>query len=148
MKKTILFITFTLVCTFSSFAQDKDAYKDAVSTMFQVSGSEAAFSTAIDQMFNMFKVQYPDISEETWLELKKEFDAASMDDLVERMVPIYQKHLTLEGIQGVIAFYRTPVGQKYAEKTPLITQESMQIGQQWGMEIGKEFARRMTKKGY
>lgn len=82
------------------------------------------------------------------MELKKEFDAASMDDLVERTVPIYQKHLTLEDIQGVIAFYRTPVGQKYAEKTPLINQESMQIGQQWGMEIGKEFAKRMTEKGY
>lgn len=93
-------------------------------------------------MFNIVKSQYSGIIEDIWVELKKEFDASSLDDLVDRMVPVYQKHLTLKDINGIIAFYKTPLGQKYAKKTPLITQESMQTGQDRGMEIGQNFAKK------
>ena len=34
--------------------------------------------------------------------------------------------------------YKTPVGKKLAEKIPLITQESMQVSMEWGMEIAQK----------
>jgi hypothetical protein len=71
-----------------------------------------------------------------------------MTDLVKMLVPVYKKHLTLADVEGLITFYKSPVGQKFAKKTPMITQESMQIGQQWGMVIGQKFADKMKEKGY
>ncbi|MEC8831971.1 MAG: DUF2059 domain-containing protein [Bacteroidota bacterium] len=48
----------------------------------------------------------------------------------------------------MIQFFETPVGKKYAASTPLILQESMQVGQQWGMKIGQDFQRKLQEKGY
>jgi hypothetical protein len=80
--------------------------------------------------------------------LEKEFLKTSLDDLVDMLVPVYSKHLTLDDLQKIIDFYQTPAGKKYAEKTPLIMQESMQIGQQWGMKIGQKFQEKLQEKGY
>ena len=34
--------------------------------------------------------------------------------------------------------YKTPIGKKIAQKTPLITQETMNVSMQWGMEFGNK----------
>lgn len=64
------------------------------------------------------------------------------------MLPIYQKHLTEADLHGIIAFYDTPVGKKFAEKTPLITLESMIAGQEWGLQIGQQVIDKLKNKGY
>ena len=56
--------------------------------------------------------------------------------------------MTLEDLKEIIRFYQTPVGQKFAKSTPLIMQESMQIGQQWGMKLGLEITKKLEEKGY
>ena len=55
---------------------------------------------------------------------------------------------TKEDLEEFIKFYQTPVGKKFAKNTPFIMQESMQIGQQWGMKIGENFKNKMKEKGY
>lgn len=148
MKKLISTLSLILIFTNLSFAQADNEYKEALQTMFKVSGSEEMYQTAIEQMFTMFKGQYSSVKDEVWVSLEAEFKNTSINDLIEMLTPTYQKHLTLEDIKGLIEFYRTPVGKKYAKKSPMIMQESMQIGQQWGMKIGEEFAKKMKDKGY
>ena len=148
MKKLISTLSLILIFTNLSFGQADNEYKEALQTMFKVSGSEEMYQTAIEQMFTMFKGQYSSVKDEVWVSLEAEFKNTSINDLIEMLTPTYQKHLTLEDIKGLIEFYRTPVGKKYAKKSPMIMQESMQIGQQWGMKIGEEFAKKMKDKGY
>ena len=148
MKKLISTLSLILIFTNLSFGQADNEYKEALQTMFKVSGSEEMYQTAIEQMFTMFKGQYSSVKDEVWVSLEAEFKNTSINDLIEMLTPTYQKHLTLEDIKGLIEFYRTPVGKKYAKKSPMIMQESMQIGQQWGMKIGEEFAEKMKEKGY
>jgi len=40
------------------------------------------------------------------------FKDLPVDEMVDAMVPIYQKHLTKEDLDGILAFYSSPVGQK------------------------------------
>jgi hypothetical protein len=40
------------------------------------------------------------------------------------------------------------VGKKFAEKTPLITKESILAGQEWGKQIGQKVVDRLKDKGY
>lgn len=148
MKKFISTLSLIFILTNLSFGQTDNEYRETLQTMFKVSGSEEIYQTAISQMFTMFKEQYSSVKEETWVSLEAEFKNTSINDLIELLTPTYQKHLTLEEIKGLIEFYETPVGKKYAQKSPLIMQESMQIGQQWGMKIGEEFAKKMKDKGY
>lgn len=49
-----------------------------------------------------------------------------MDEIVEAMIPTYQKHFTRGDIAAMTAFYSSPVGQKVLEELPAVTQESMQ----------------------
>ncbi|MFZ1805726.1 MAG: DUF2059 domain-containing protein, partial [Cyclobacteriaceae bacterium] len=102
----------------------------------------------ISQMFTMFKQQFSTVDEETWTSFETEFKNVSINELEDLLVPIYQKHMTIEDLKELIKFYETPVGKKFALKTPLIVQESMQVGQQWGMKIGQDFAKKMKEKGY
>jgi hypothetical protein len=59
-------------------------------------------------------------------------------ELVELIVPIYDKYYTAEEIKGLIRFYESPLGQKTASTLPKIAAESQAAGGQWGREIGRE----------
>jgi uncharacterized protein len=48
------------------------------------------------------------------------------DQIIEAMVPAYQKHFTHGDIEAMNAFYSSPVGQKVLEELPAVTQEGMQ----------------------
>ena len=85
---------------------------------------------------------------DAWDSLEKEFLAMSLNDLTKMLVPVYSKHLTKNDLEKLIAFYQTEVGTKFANSTPAIMQESMQVGQQWGMELGKRFNEKMSEQGY
>ena len=148
MKKISSTLILILISCFLSFAQNENEYKETLKTMFEISGSEDTYQAAITQVFSIFKGQYAEVKEETWTELEKEFQNTSMDDLIDLLAPVYQKHLTIDDLKELIKFYETPVGKKFASKTPFITQESMQVGQEWGMKIGQEFSKKMTEKGF
>ncbi|HKF22061.1 MAG TPA: DUF2059 domain-containing protein [Candidatus Angelobacter sp.] len=53
---------------------------------------------------------------------------ASMDDMINALIPIYQRHLTKADLEELIRFYSSPVGQKLLHEQPAIIQESMQAG--------------------
>ena len=148
MKRLTITILLILLTFGLSFGQVDPEFKAVLKNMFEVSGTEETYKTVIKQMVSMFKTQFSDVPEEHWIELEKEFLQTSLDDLVEMLIPVYSKHLTLDDLQKIIEFYHTPTGKKYAEKTPLLTQESMQIGQQWGMKIGQDFQSKLKEKGY
>ncbi len=148
MKNTLAILALLMLFTFTAFAQNDKIYEKTLSEMFEVSGSEATFQAAINQMLTAYKGQYPQVSAEIWKEFEAEFQKTSMDELVVMLAPAYQKHLTQNDLQELIKFYKTPIGKKFAEKTPLLTREAMQVGQQWGMKIGQNFAAKMKAKGY
>lgn len=147
MKKIFTLLAFIAFFNFSGYGQSSEEYKATLKTMFEVSGSEQAYQAAIKQIFMSFRQQYSHLGEETLNDLENEFSQASLDDLTNMLAPVYVKYLTQEDLEGLITFYRTPVGQKFAESTPFIMQESMQVGQQWGMKIGQDFQKRMIEKG-
>ncbi|HEY6914419.1 MAG TPA: DUF2059 domain-containing protein [Paludibacter sp.] len=144
MKKVISLFTFAFVFSSLSFCQDNKEYSNALKRMFELSGSEESYKVVIKQVVYMQKSKNPyDID---WTEIEKELLKTSMSDLVEMLVPIYQKYMTIDDIKEMTKFYQTPVGQKYAKNTPLIMQESMQVGQQWGQKLGKDIEEKIKKK--
>jgi hypothetical protein len=55
-------------------------------------------------------------------------DTQALDDLINAIIPIYQRHLTKTDIEEMIRFYSSPVGQKLLREQPQIIQESMNAG--------------------
>ena len=148
MKKiACISLLFLASVTFSN-AQGNTEYKAKLKKMFEVSGSEKSYKVAIEQMFTMFKQQKTAVPDSVWQQFEGEFLKTSLDDLVEMLEPVYVKSLTQDDLQQLIAFYQTPIGLKYAKQTPVIMQESMQVGQQWGRKIATEFQEKLKAKGY
>lgn len=51
---------------------------------------------------------------------------APWDEMMEAMVPSYQKHFTKGDMDNLVAFYSSPTGEKILREMPAILAESMQ----------------------
>lgn len=147
MKTLLITCALVLSSVVALYSQSNVEYKTTLKKMFEVSGSEETYKSAIKQMFIMLK-QNQNVPDEIWNGLEQEFLQTSMNDLVDMLTPVYEKHLTKNDLQKLIEFYQSPIGAKFAQKTPMIMQESMQVGQQWGMKVGEQFQMKLKEKGY
>ena len=48
------------------------------------------------------------------------------DEVLDKIVAVYSRHYSIEDIEGLIEFYKSPLGQKHLRVTPLIMEETMQ----------------------
>jgi len=124
----IVFISYEVKAQADSF--DADIVK-----MQAINGSSGATDAMFSQVVAQLKPSKPNVTEEQWATLKKEVFDVEVAELNKQLIPIYKKHFTQEDVQGIIAFYETPTGKKMAEQTPMITMESMQLSQTWGMGL-------------
>jgi len=68
------------------------------------------------------------------------FSQMPVDQMLDSMVPVYQKHFTKGDLQALTAFYSSPSGQKILREMPAITTEAMQNM----MPIMREYMDKMT----
>jgi len=61
--------------------------------------------------------------------LFKEF---SPDEMIDALVPIYQKHFSKADLDAMLVFYASPAGQKVLKEMPAILAESMEVGGEMG----------------
>lgn len=128
--------------------QPSKEYVAALKKMIVVSGSDATFKLVIPQMFAMMKQQLPNVPEDFWKSAEEEIMKTILDDIVNMLAPVYNKHLTQDDLKGIIQFYETPVGKKMAAAQPYIMSDSMKVGQQWGMQIAMKIQGMLKEKGY
>lgn len=148
MKKIIITFTLILAAATLSFGQDNSVYKNALQEMMDISGATESYKVVIVQTIKMLKEQKSQVPDEVWTHFEKSFLEASQGELLEMLVPIYQKHISLPDLKAIIAFYQSPAGKRFSEKTPIIIQESMQVGQQWGIRLAEQFDQKLKEKGY
>jgi len=111
--------------------------------------AQQVLPVALQQARGMVSRLRPDIPEAVWKETLAEMEVVfreSIGAFIENTIPIYERNLTEEEIDGMLAFYRTTVGQSVVKKLPRLTQESMLAGQQWGVSVHKEMQKRMVEK--
>ena len=98
-----------------------------------------------DLAFNAMKTQVATIKKMLPLPAKAQddfadqfFAAADINEFIDLFVPIYDKHFTESDLDGMLAFYRTPVGQKLIKELPAVAAESQQAGASRGRQIGEK----------
>ncbi|MBN1697366.1 MAG: DUF2059 domain-containing protein [Spirochaetales bacterium] len=122
-----------------------DAKQDDIRKLMKMSGSAEMGIQVMDALIEQFKNILPDVPEEFWLEFMKEVNP---NDIIELIVPIYDKYFSHDEIKALIRFYESPVGKKMVKVQPQITEESMHAGQTWGEELGKRAQQKLIEKGY
>lgn len=147
MINRIVAVIFFALLGLTTNAQDQ-TYESTLQNLFEKNGSYETFQVVVVQLFDMYRQNYNDVDTETWDKLEQEFKNTSMSDLVSLLTPVYEKYLTQEDLQIMINFYDSPTGKKYAKYTPTISQESMAIGQEWGLQIGQKVLQRLEEEGF
>lgn len=128
-------------------AQDK-VYREELAKMFEASGSMATIKTVVPQMISIMRRTYSNVPDTFWTQFGDRFTAQADTRFLDLYVPIYKKYLTLGDLKKIVAFYKSPVGKKLAEATPVMSAEAMQAGQQLGQEIGREIIEKLQTEGY
>ena len=86
--------------------------------------------------------------------LNQTFEKAFSDTgpLMSEIVAVYSKHLTIEEVRGLTAFYQTDLGKKVTGVMPIVMQESSDAGKRWVATqmpaILDALEARLKKEGY
>ena len=145
MRPLALALGLTLLVGCSAVAQPKTpvttsaaATKADILRMFDVMHTreqiQQVMEEAMHQMQAMnreqLKKRRPEITDEDLDRMEKEsaeiMRSFPVDDMMDDMVPVYQKHLTRADVGALIGFYSTATGQKLLRELPALTSEAMQ----------------------
>ncbi|HCR75474.1 MAG TPA: hypothetical protein DIW37_03505 [Chryseobacterium sp.] len=142
MKKII--VAFVLLIGVTGFAQTSKEAK--IQELIEVTGVSKMAVQGAQQFVNTYKENYKDIPDEFWNGFLKE---VSTEEFSKLYIPIYSKYYTESDLDELIKFYKTPIGQKTISNMPLIMNESMEVGREWGQNLAKKLIDKINaQKGY
>jgi uncharacterized protein len=122
-----------------------DPAKDAdIRRLLEVGGSKATMAEMMAEMEKNIKPlltssfppgEYREKLVDLFLE--KFHSKVDLQQMLDLVVPIYDKYFSDEEIKGLIQFYSTPLGQKAVKVLPKLMSECGDVGRKWGEEIGR-----------
>ena len=147
MGKTLVPFFLLIASLLPGFAQDQidAATKQDVEDMMQIRGERdqipLIYSAMTPQIASEFAARYqqqhpnanPAEVQKATTEAIERFQlvvkAISPDELVEAMIPVYQKYFTHSDIKAINEFYGSPTGQKLVKNTIAMMMDTMQAVQ-------------------
>jgi len=143
MKKLIfVFVIAIGTGAFGIYGQTKD---DDIIKLLKISGTEKMTDQMMDILIPQFKILVPGIPDTFWVKFREKLN---INEFILACVPAYSKYYTHDEIKQLIKFYESPLGKRMVEVTPLISQETMAIGQKWGEKLGQDIVKELINDGY
>ncbi len=115
-----------------------------VRQLFQVMHMDRMLDQMNSQMVGVMGQAVPCVPASYWQGF---IDASGSQQLLGRMVPIYQSHFSADDVAGLLKFYKSPLGQKVITQMPVTMAEGMKVGQEWGRERGQAMIRQLQQNG-
>jgi uncharacterized protein len=142
MRRILLALLFGLLtgamCIAQQTASDSPATKEDVQKYLEVMHSREMIGQMVDAMskpmHQMIHEQFlkdkdklpPDFEARMNKMIDDSMNAFPWDEMLQAMVPVYQKHLSKGDIETIVAFYSTPTGQKLLREMPAMMGEATQ----------------------
>lgn len=142
MKRLLLAISlifvFALVCTAQTSTdnspatrEDVDRYLQAIHSREMQKKTLVAMAQGMNKMIHQLYVEHqsdlpPDYEGKMAKMMQDMFENMPLDDMMEAMIPVYQKHLTKGDLENLTAFYASPTGAKVLQEMPAIMQEAIE----------------------
>ena len=141
--KRLLLATIVLLCASSigwarQSAADAPATKEDIQRYLDVMHSREMMSQMVEVMIKPMHQMMYEQYEKNRDKLPSDFEARMnkrmddelkdfpWDEILQAMVPVYQRHFTKGDVDNLVTFYSTGTGQKLLRETPAIVGESMQ----------------------
>jgi hypothetical protein len=125
--------------------QDEQAKQADIRRLLQLTGAAGLATQSMDGMEKSIKTLMadslpPGVYRDQLLDLffQKFRSKRDINQLIDLILPIYDKYYTHDDIKALIAFYETPVAQKMVAVLPKVMQESQAAGMKWGGDLGRQ----------
>ncbi|MBV8791012.1 MAG: DUF2059 domain-containing protein, partial [Pseudolabrys sp.] len=150
-----------LVAGFPATAQQKTPTKaqiDIAREVIVIKGVHKIFDAVIpgviEQDKNTLLSQNPGLQKDLTdisLQLRTEY-APRVNDVITQVATIYAGYFTEQELKDLLAFYKSPLGQKITAQDPEALDRGMRAGQDWAIKFSDEVMSRMRvelkKKGH
>lgn len=73
---------------------------------------------------------------------QKHFDSSALND---RLIPIYDKYLTTEDVNGLLEYYRSPLGRRMLKALPDVARDSQAAGYALGQQAAQDTMEELKK---
>jgi hypothetical protein len=124
---------------------EQDAKRLEIRKLIELTGAANVSADALRQIIAPLRAGFPQVPDEFWDSFVKEVRS---DELIDLVVPIYDKYYSLEEIRDLTRFYQSPVGQKTIKVLPKLSAEAIDAGQEWGRIVADRAMRKLKDKGY
>ena len=132
----IVFLITTVKPGFSETEKERDIIR-----LLEVSGIRKQLTYMQDTLMNsmsmMISGPFPKIPDGFWREFNQLIGKKEMDDLVQKIIPVYDKHMSHETVKKLIDMFETPFWEEWKEMMPQISREAGLIGSEWGKELSE-----------
>ncbi|MDP5017070.1 DUF2059 domain-containing protein [Anabaena sp. UHCC 0187] len=116
-----------------------------INKLLDITGSRNLSRKIITQLIDSLKAEYPQAPPKFWDTFMAEFKP---EEIIDEYIPIYSKYFTNEEIEGIIAFYETPLGKKTLSVIPQVSKESTAIGIKYGRQAAERALEKLKSEGY
>lgn len=121
MKKLLLYIFFS--CSFILvYAQNGNGYDRAVVDFMEVTNAKETTISGLESMYQSMNLQVNNMHR-----MCEEIVDAMWPNMIKGYSTIMQEYYTLDELNAIISFYRTPAGKKFAKYNPAVTQKAMEF---------------------
>ena len=129
----------------SAHSEDRAAKRDEIRKLIELTGAANISADALRKIIDPLRAGFPQVPEEFWNTFIKEVHS---DELIDLVVPIYDKYYTRDEIQDLTRFYQSPIGQKTIKVLPKLSAEAIDAGQEWGKMVADRAMRKLREQGY
>jgi hypothetical protein len=146
---SLLFLTLSvpaqLRAQVDSTAQQSDSVKvEAIRSFLDVTRTADVFLTGFEQA--MADQPNPSDMPDGFLEAFQAKVHERTPEFIDMLVPLYDKHLSLEDLYTLIEFFSTPLGQRLVELEMDLATEIATLAERWAMTLVGEVFMELAKK--
>lgn len=135
MRKLLVALLWCALVATAAAQQPTDESIDRLFTVLNTEGMMNNMMSSMDRISQTMMQQsgrQPTPADEALRERMKALTLEEMSwaNMKPKLAQVYRESFTQEEIDGLIAFYESPVGRSYVAKMPLVMAKTMQVSQQ------------------
>jgi len=162
LSRIAFIVTLACAClgTFAAYAQQPSAAavalaRDVIITKGAGGVVDPMVRGVIESVKNSFVPTNPNLTRElndVAAILHKELDGKGGNEALDQLARAYAAHFTEQELRDLLAFYKTPLGQKFTREEPAAIEDGLTRAQQWAETFADTVMSRMRaemqKKGH
>lgn len=140
MRKIIL-LPMILFCI-NSYSQTK---QDKIKELISLNGAFPLSKEVEKNIIADYKKKYNHVPENAWKNIEKK---VNINDLLNKVINIYDSRFSEKEIEELLAFYKTEVGKKLIQNSLDMITEIQNESKNWGMSVMQTVNADLESSGY